>query len=383
MYDELLRTAWVEIDHERLIGNIRAVQKRIGSSRIIGVVKGNAYGHGAVIISRAYLECGVDLLGVATLSEAKQLRDAGITCGIVMMGLVPEEYADVAVDLGVSPLVSSYAFAKAVSEQAVKAGETVNLYLAVDTGMGRIGFLPEAASLPEIKQIAALPHVALTGYFSHFSSADLPDLDYTFLQKERFDRFYEMLADAGIHIPIRTIANSPSIYRLPEVFYEAVRPGTVIWGCYPACVTDHETVKVRPILSVKAKVIYLKTVPEGTAISYGRKFVTARESRIATLPLGYVDGYTRTFLGKGRVLIHGEYAPVLGTICMDQVMIDVTDIPNVQIGDTAVFLGRQGEKEIPVEELEQKSGLCSGELFYGFSCRLPITLVNRADPART
>lgn len=377
MYDELLRTAWVEIDHERLIGNIRAVQQRVGSSRIIGVVKGNAYGHGAVIVSRAYLECGVDLLGVATLTEAKQLRDAGIDCGIVMLGLIPEEYADVAVDLGVSPLVSTEAFARAVSDQAVRRGVSVDLYLAVDTGMGRIGYLPNEASLTEIERIAALPNVALTGYFSHFSSADLPDLAYTFLQKERFDRFYQMLVDRGIRIPIRTIANSPSIYRLPEVFYEAVRPGTVVWGCYPACVTDHDTVRVRPILSVKAKVIYLKTVPQGTAISYGRKFVTARESRIATLPLGYVDGYTRAFLGKGRVLIRGEFAPILGTICMDQVMVDVTDLPNVQIGDEAVFLGEQGEQEIPVEELERASGLCSGELFYGFTCRLPIRLMTK------
>lgn len=375
MYDELLRTAWVEIDHERLIGNIRAVQQRVGSSRIIGVVKGNAYGHGAVIVSRAYLECGVDLLGVATLTEAKQLRDAGIDCGIVMLGLIPEEYADVAIDLGVSPLVSTEAFARAVSDQAVRKGVSVDLYLAVDTGMGRIGYLPNEASLAEIERIAALPNVELTGYFSHFSSADLPDIAYTFLQRERFDRFYQMLVDRGIRIPIRTIANSPSIYRLPEVFYEAVRPGTVVWGCYPACVTDHDTVRVRPILSVKAKVIYLKTVPQGTAISYGRKFVTTRESRIATLPLGYVDGYTRAFLGKGRVLIRGEFAPILGTICMDQVMVDVTDLPDVQIGDEAVFLGEQGEQEIPVEELERASGLCSGELFYGFTCRLPIRLI--------
>ena len=375
MYDELLRTAWVEIDHERLIGNIRAVQQRVGSSRIIGVVKGNAYGHGAVIVSRAYLECGVDLLGVATLTEAKQLRDAGIDCGIVMLGLIPEEYADVAVDLGVSPLVSTEAFARAVSDHAVRKGVSVDLYLAVDTGMGRIGYLPNEASLAEIERIAALPNVELTGYFSHFSSADLPDLAYTFLQRQRFDRFYQMLVDRGIRIPIRTIANSPSIYRLPEVFYEAVRPGTVVWGCYPACVTDHDTVRVRPILSVKAKVIYLKTVPQGTAISYGRQFVTARESRIATLPLGYVDGYTRAFLGKGRVLIRGEFAPILGTICMDQVMVDVTDLPDVEIGDEAVFLGEQGEQEIPVEELERASGLCSGELFYGFTCRLPIRLI--------
>ncbi len=376
MHDERLRTAWVEIDHKRLVENIRAVQKRIGGSKIIGVVKGNAYGHGAVLISRAYLECGVDMLGVATLQEAKQLRDAGIDCRIVMMGLIPEEYADAAVDFDVSPLVSTFEFAQAVSDYAVRANKTIDLFLKVDTGMGRIGYLPEAKSIPEIRRIVKLPNVRLTGYMSHFSSADMEDLTYTYYQKKRFDDFYQMLCEAGINIPIRTIANSPSVYRLPEVFYEAVRPGTVVWGCYPACVSDHETVKVKPIMSVKAKVIYIKTVPPGTAISYGRKFVTKRESRIATLPLGYVDGYTRAFLGKGRVLLHGQSAPVLGTICMDQVMVDVSDIPNVKIGDIAVFLGEQEGNEIPVEELEKNSGLCSGELFYGFSCRLPIQEIN-------
>ena len=210
---------------------------------------------------------------------------------------------------------------------------------------------------------------------THFSSADLEDLTYTYLQKERFDWFYEQLTKAGVPIPLRTAANSPSIFRLPEVFYEAVRPGTIVWGCYPACVHDHETVKVKPVMSVKCKVIHLKTVPAGTAISYGRKFVTKRESVIATLPIGYADGYTRTLLNRCRVLIHGEYAPVLGTICMDQIMVDVTDIPGVAVGDEAVLLGRQGQREIPVEELEQASGLCSGELFYGFSCRLPIVVV--------
>lgn len=376
MHDERLRTAWVEIDHKRLVENIRAVQKRIGGSKIIGVVKGNAYGHGAVLISRAYLECGVDMLGVATLQEAKQLRDAGIGCRIVMMGLIPEEYADAAVDFDVSPLVSTFEFAQAVSDYAVRANKTIDLFLKVDTGMGRIGYLPEAKSIPEIRRIVKLPNVRLTGYMSHFSSADMEDLTYTYYQKKRFDDFYQMLCEAGINIPIRTIANSPSVYRLPEVFYEAVRPGTVVWGCYPACVSDHETVKVKPIMSVKAKVIYIKTVPPGTAISYGRKFVTKRESRIATLPLGYVDGYTRAFLGKGRVLLRGQSAPVLGTICMDQVMVDVSDIPNVKIGDIAVFLGEQEGNEIPVEELEKNSGLCSGELFYGFSCRLPIQEIN-------
>ena len=373
-YESILRTAWVEIDGTRLRDNIRAVQQRVGSSRIIGVAKANAYGHGAKEVAQAYMDCGVDMLAVATLAEAKELRDAGVDCTIVMMGLIPEELARAAVRLNVVPLISELREAEVYSHIGSEEKRNISLMITVDTGMGRIGFLPDETSVREVKKIPELPNVSVFGLMTHFSSADLEDLTYTYLQKERFDWFYEQLTKAGVPIPLRT-ANSPSIFRLPEVFYEAVRPGTIVWGCYPACVHDHETVKVKPVMSVKCKVIHLKTVPAGTAISYGRKFVTKRESVIATLPIGYADGYTRTLLNRCRVLIHGEYAPVLGTICMDQIMVDVTDIPGVAVGDEAVLLGRQGQREIPVEELEQASGLCSGELFYGFSCRLPIVVV--------
>ena len=374
-YESILRTAWVEIDGTRLRDNIRAVQQRVGSSRIIGVAKANAYGHGAKEVAQAYMDCGVDMLAVATLAEAKELRDAGVDCIIVMMGLIPEELARAAVRLNVVPLISELREAEVYSHIGSEEKRNISLMITVDTGMGRIGFLPDETSVREVKKIPELPNVSVFGLMTHFSSADLEDLTYTYLQKERFDWFYEQLTKAGVPIPLRTAANSPSIFRLPEVFYEAVRPGTIVWGCYPACVHDHETVKVKPVMSVKCKVIHLKTVPAGTAISYGRKFVTKRESVIATLPIGYADGYTRTLLNRCRVLIHGEYAPVLGTICMDQIMVDVTDIPGVAVGDEAVLLGRQGQREIPVEELEQASGLCSGELFYGFSCRLPIVVV--------
>lgn len=374
-YESILRTAWVEIDGTQLRDNIRAVQLRVGRSRIIGVAKANAYGHGAKEVAQAYLDCGVDMLAVATLAEAKELREAGIGCTIVMMGLIPAELVDAAARLNVVPLVSALSEAEAYSRVGRKQQRNIDLMITVDTGMGRIGFLPEDASVQDVKKIAALPNVSIFGLMTHFSSADMEDLTYTYLQKERFDWFYTHLTEEGVQIPMRTAANSPSIFRLPEVFYEAVRPGTIVWGCYPACVHDHETVKVKPVMSVKCKIIYLKTVPTGTAISYGRKFVTERESVIATLPIGYADGYTRTLLNCCRVLIHGEYAPVLGTICMDQIMVDVTDIPGVAVGDEVVLLGRQGQRTIPVEELEKASGLCSGELFYGFSCRLPIVVV--------
>lgn len=375
MNNIMYRSAWIEIDRHKLISNIKAVQQRVGGSKIIGVVKANAYGHGAIEVSKTYLECGVDMLGVATLDEAKGLRDAGITCRIIMMSLIPDELAFVAVELNVIPLVSTFSFAQALSSAAKSSESRTEILVVVDTGMGRIGFLPENTSVSEILEISKLTNISIYGIMTHFSSADLESLEFTHIQNQRFMDFYNMLIKAGVKVKIRTAANSPSILRLPETFYEAVRPGTIIWGCYPACVHDHTTVPVKPIMSIKCKVIYLKIVPEGTPISYGQKYVTNRESTIATLPMGYADGYTRTLLGKGRVLIHGLYAPVLGTICMDQIMVDVTDIPDVKIGDEAVILGSQADKDITIEELETKTGLCSGELFHGFSQRLPIVYV--------
>lgn len=371
----MLRSAWVEIDKPQLIRNIRAVQAHVGNSGIIGVVKGNAYGHGVEIVSRSYLECGVEVLGVATLDEAKELRDLGFQCSILMLGLVSDDLISEALNLGVIPLVSTYSCAEKASSVAVRKAMTVELMIAVDTGMGRIGFAPNVDSAKELVRISKLPNLRIRGLFTHFSSADIEDLGFTLLQKERFDFFYKLLEDYGIAPPIRTAANSPSILRLPEANYEEVRPGTIIWGSYPAVVTNHEELRVNPVMSVKCKVIYVKTVPKGTPISYGRKFVTQRESVIATLPMGYADGFTQTLLGKSRVLIHNQFAPTLGTLCMDQVMIDVTDIPNVTIGDEAVILGKQGDKQIKIEELVEASGVCSGELFYGFSCRLPTRVV--------
>ncbi|MDO4845361.1 MAG: alanine racemase [Oscillospiraceae bacterium] len=370
-----MRSAWVEINVDRLTENVAAVKRRIGSAEIIGVVKANAYGHGAVGVGRAYLDAGVDLLAVATLAEAKQLRDAKMNCGILILGVVPDEFACAAGDLGVIPLISTVSCAEAFSAYGKAHGRRVPLMIKVDTGMGRIGFPPTERGADEVASISHLPGVRLFGLMTHFSSADLEDLSFSYAQKEAFDRFYEMLCARGVYVPLRTAANSPAIFRLPEAFYEAVRPGTVLWGCYPACVTNREAVPVKPVMSVKCKVIFVKTVPPGTPISYRRKFITRRRSVIATLPLGYADGYTRALMNKSRVLIHGAYAPVLGTICMDQIMVDVTDVPDVCIGDEAVVLGRQGDREITIEELETASGLCSGELFCGFGRRLPICFV--------
>lgn len=371
MYPQILRPAWMEIDLKRLDSNIKAIKRRIGNSKLIGIVKSDAYGHGSRPVSEILIKNGAAYLAVATVEEALELRQWGFDCPIMMLGLVPDRYCEPLVENDIIPLVSAYENAKAISRLAERLGKTVSIFIAADTGMGRIGFLNTPEEALEVKKISELPGIYIEGMMSHFSSADMEDLTYTYRQMEQFDAFYNRISALGVSVPVRTLANSPAVMRLPQSFYEAVRPGTLIWGCYPDYVEDKSAVSLEPVMSIKADIVHIKTVPPGTAISYGRLFTTGRESVIATIPVGYADGYTRLLRGCARVLIHGCFAPVLGTICMDQFMVDVTDIPGVRLGDEAVLLGSQGGQTISIEELAGITGLCSGELFYGFSQRLP------------
>jgi alanine racemase len=300
-----------------------------------------------------------------------------------MLGLVADECAEYVVRYDVIPLVSSKESAVVLSKHAVGQKKNVHVFIAVDTGMGRIGFLPAEKSLDDLVDILALPGIKLAGVMSHLSSADMEGLDYSYYQIERFEGFCKMLEHRGIVIPLRSLTNSPALYRLDKHLYDAVRPGSMIYGFYPDNVSDEQKkrIPVSPVMSVKAKIIHIKTVPPETAISYGRKFVTARESVIATLPLGYADGLTRLLQGdRLRVLVRENYAPVLGTICMDQCMIDVTGIPGVKINDEAVIMGQQGGKRILPDELCGISGLCSGELWHHFSQRLPRVFYGKGNP---
>jgi alanine racemase len=373
-----LRTAWIEIDLDNFDSNIKAVLNYIGKRKLIGIVKGDAYGHGAVPISQVFLRNGVTHLAVATLEEALELRDAGIKAPVFMLGLVPEELTDYLVRYDLIPLVSSKENIAAVSKEAVRQEKIISVFVAVDTGMGRIGFLPGEEA--ELAQALSLPGIRLEGIMSHFSSADMEDLDYSYSQIGIFDEFCAKLEELGIVIPMRSLANSPALYRLKDSLYDAVRPSAMTYGFYPDNVSDEEKkqIPIVPVMSVKTKIIHLKKVAAGTAISYGRKFATSRESVIATLPMGYADGLTRKLQGdRIRVLVHEKSAPILGTICMDQCMIDVTDIPNVKIGDIAVILGQQGNECITTAELCDIADLCSGELWFRFAQRLPRVFVSK------
>lgn len=373
MKKELLRPAWIEVNLDNLEHNLREICMAIGPDRsIIGIVKADAYGHGAVECSKVMLRNGASHLAVATLCEALELRKNGIRAPIMLLGIVPAIYADIVVKNDIIPILSDYQNAKSFSDEAVKQKKTVRFMIAVETGMGRIGFPSTEEGADSVLQISLLTNSRIECVMSHFSSADMESLDYSLGQLQRFQAFLDMLEARHVSVPIRSLSNSPAMFRLPESYYDAVRPGAMLWGFYPPNINNPEKFALLPVMTVKADIVYLKTVPAGTSISYGRKFVTTRESRIATLPLGYADGMTRLLQGNQvRALVHGCSVPVLGTICMDQCMLDVTDVPNVEIGDEAVLLGRQDGNEIPITELCDITTLCCGELFYNFSKRLP------------
>jgi alanine racemase len=376
MLKETLRPVWAEIDLASIKHNITEIKRRVGNTPIIGVVKADGYGHGAVEVSKVLLNNGVSALAVATLSEAIQLRNAGITVPVIMLGLTPWHYQKILIEYDITPVVASYSDTRALSAMAVEAGTTVDVLVAVETGMGRIGLMPSKESVNEIIGINNLPNIRIKGIFSHFSSADEKDKSYTFQQIENFNRFYQDLEAAGISIKFRTHANSAATMEVPEAWFDAVRPGIILYGCYPSNEVDKSLLSLKPAMTLKASIVFLKRVPAGTSISYGRKFVTERESVIATIPIGYADGYPRLLSGKGRVLIHGQYAPVVGNICMDQCMVDVTDIPNVKKYDEVVLIGTQGDKTILADEIAEKTGTINYEIVCRIGKRVPRVYIN-------
>jgi len=375
MYKEALRPAWAEINLSNLDYNIKQIIKKAGGREIIGVVKADGYGHGSVEVSRVLLENGVRTLAIATLQEAITLREAGFVCPIIMLGITPEMYADTLLKYDITPVVSSYENAAAISKAAKAAGRTAEALVAVDTGMGRIGFLPDSESIEAFKKISGLSNLKIKGLFSHFATADEKDKTYAEQQLAHYNEIYEKLNAADVNIPFRTFANSAAIMEIPAAHFDAVRPGIILYGCYPSGEVDRNQLSIKPVMSVKANIIHLKKVPAGFSVSYGRKFTTARESLIATLALGYADGYPRYLSGKGRVIVNGVYAPIAGNICMDQCMVDVTDVPDVKLGDEVVLMGSQGDLTILADEIGEKTGTINYEVVCAFGQRLPKVYV--------
>ena len=331
------------------------------------VVKANAYGHGAVQI--AHMIEGYDYIwgfAAATAEEAIALRKAGITKPVLILGIVFEEFYPELVSYDLRPAVCEYQEAAKLSAEAVSQGKTIHIHLALDTGMTRIGFADEPSSVEEIKKIAALPGVEIEGMFTHFARADEYDRSPAMVQLKRYLDFCSLLSEAGIEIPLRHCSNSAGIIRIPEANLSIVRAGITIYGIYPSAQVERDIVKLSPVLELKSHITYVKDVLPGTAISYGGTYVADRKLRVATVPVGYADGYPRQLSGKGWVLVHGKKAPILGRVCMDQFMIDVTEIPDVKKGDQVTLIGRDGDEFISIEEM----GDLSGRFSYEFACEI-------------
>ena len=379
MYKEAIRPAWVEVNLSNLDYNIKNIRAKIGDRDMIGVIKADAYGHGSVKVAEVLRENGVKIFAIATLQEAITLREAGAKEEIIMLGLTPDMYADTIVNYDITPVVCDAANAAAIDAAAAAAGKTVRGLIAVDTGMGRIGYLPDDANIDaaveDVKKIAALKNFKIRGLFSHMSTADAFDKTYSHEQEAKYNKFYDALTAAGVEIPWKTLANSASIMELPTVHFDACRPGIILYGCYPSDEVDVNELSIKPVMSVKANIVHLKDVPAGFSVGYGRRYISEKPSKIATLALGYADGYPRPYSQFAKVIVNGVMAPVAGNICMDQCMVDVTDVPDVKVGDEVIIMGTDGKNTILADDIAKATGTINYEICCAFSQRLPKVYV--------
>lgn len=353
--------------------NFREMRKNIAEdTKMIAVVKADAYGHGAVPI--AHLIEGYDYIwgfAAATAEEAVHLRENGVTKPILILGIVFEEYYPELVRDDIRLAVCEYEEAEKLSKEAVLQNKTVHIHIALDTGMTRIGYADIPESVEEIKKIAGLPNLEIEGMFTHFSRADEYDRSPAMVQLERYQKFSDLVEAAGVEIPLHHCSNSAGIIRVPEANLSIVRAGITIYGIYPSSEVERDIVKLTPVMELKSHVTYVKDVPEGAAISYGGTYVADKKRRVATIPVGYADGYPRQLSNKGWVLIHGKKAPILGRVCMDQFMVDVTEIGDVKKGDEVTLLGRDGDEFISIEEIGDLCGRFSYEFACDISPRVP------------
>ena len=359
---------YVKIDLDAIAANIDTVREKAGV-QVMAVIKADAYGHGAIQVARL-LQDKCDFFGVSSILEAMELRRAGFYSPILILGHTPVSAFPAAVQAEIRPTIFHYEDALALSNEAARQEKTAAFHFAVDTGMSRIGFQVTEEDADLCAKIAGLPYLQAEGIFSHFATADCKDLSKSHRQAELFDRFVEMLEARGVKIPLRHMDNSAGLMNF-ENHYEMVRSGIVTYGLYPSEDVAKAHLNIRPALQWLSRVTHVKELPAGREISYGGTYVTTKPTRVATVPVGYADGYRRSLSGKFYVLIRGKRAPILGRVCMDQMMVDVTDIPGVSLNDKVVLVGRSGEEQITVEQIAAAADSFNYEFICGISRRVP------------
>lgn len=373
-----------EIDLDAVAYNIKNIRKKVKKeTMIMGVVKADAYGHGAVEVSKVLLYNGANWLGVAMIDEAVQLRKNNIMVPILILGYTPEAEIEDVVRYDIIQTVFSYEMAKMVSDAAVKLGKTAKIHIKVDTGMGRIGFIPEENIGDEVLKISKLPNIEINGIFTHFSTSDEKDKTFTKLQYDRFKYAIDEIEKKGIKLAVKHCANSAAIMDFDDLGFNMVRAGIILYGMYPSDEVIKENLSLKPVMSIKTHISYVKKVGKNIPVSYGRTYYTDKESVIATVPVGYADGYIRKMQNGGRVIVNGHYANIVGRVCMDQFMIDITDVPDVSSGDEVILMGSDGKLSITAEEIAHVLDTINYEVVCMIGKRVPREYIKNNEIIKT
>ena len=367
--------AWAEINLDAIVHNYKEIRRITNpNAKIMAIIKADGYGHGFKKIAEVLSENGIDAFGVATTDEALQIRKAGFTLPVLILGIIPDDELNTVIENEISISVTNLMLAKKISSAASKLHKNARIHIKLDTGMGRIGFVcgyDDSMTAEEIIEAAKLPYINVEGVFSHFSKADEADKSYTDLQFERFCRICEILEKNGVKIPFKHICNSAGIIQFPDYHLDMVRSGIITYGLYPSDEVDKSKISLIPAMTVKTQVTNVKKIHHESLISYGGKYTAKPGDVIATIAIGYADGFSRILSGKAKVIINGHLVNVVGNICMDQCMVDVTGIPDIKIGDEVIIFGSDGNNTITVESVALLLGTINYEVVCSVGKRIP------------
>lgn len=377
--EKIMRPVWAEINLDTIATNTKNIKKLIGDKELIAIVKADCYGHGAVDVVPTLLENGASRLAVAMLTEAIELRENNINAPIVILGYTPLYLGEELINYDIEQTVYDLDYAKELSKIALSLNKKAKIHIAIDTGMGRIGFLPGDDTVKTINEVYNLEGLEVIGIYSHFSTSDEKDKTYANEQLFKFKKVMADLKALGIEIPLKHISNSGAIIDMPETYLNGVRPGIILYGYYPSKEVSNDNLSVKPALTLKAKVAHVKELHKDMYISYGKTFKTNKKTIVATLPIGYGDGYPRALSENAKVIVNGKFASILGRICMDQCMIDVTDIENVKTGDEVIILGEEGDLKFNADDMAEALGTINYEILCRIKSRIPRVYIKNKE----
>lgn len=377
--EKIMRPVWAEINLDTIATNTKNIKKLIGDKELIAIVKADCYGHGAVDVVPTLLENGASRLAVAMLTEAIELRENNINAPIVILGYTPLYLGEELINYDIEQTVYDLDYAKELSKIALSLNKKAKIHIAIDTGMGRIGFLPGDDTVKTINEVYNLEGLEVIGIYSHFSTSDEKDKTYANEQLFKFKKVMADLKALGIEIPLKHISNSGAIIDMPETYLNGVRPGIILYGYYPSKEVSNDNLSVKPALTLKAKVAHVKELHKDMYISYGKTFKTNKKTIVATLPIGYGDGYPRALSENAKVIVNGKFASILGRICMDQCMIDVTDIENIKTGDEVIILGGEGDLKFNADDMAEALGTINYEILCRIKSRIPRVYIKNKE----